>query len=258
MNKKMIIFDIDGTLVDNVNHKIHSSTISCLNKLALNGNVLVIASGRHFANINNIDEIKHLFNNYILINGTQIISNESIIYKNVYDKKELKPLLEGLEKENIAYACVSKNDVYANKTNEIVKYAYSLFGLYEVKVDDEYYLKEEIYQVWCFGQNEEIKEFSKKYPNLKFLSWGIYGFDVLKHDVSKGCAIKILAKHLGIDMKDTIAIGDGLNDIEMIKECNIGIAMGNANEKLKECADYVTDDVSKDGLYKAFKHLNLI
>ena len=59
-------------------------------------------------------------------------------------------------------------------------------------------------------------------------------------------------------MIDTIAIGDGLNDVEMIKEAGYGIAMGNSSDVLKASADYVTDDVSNDGLYKAFKHLGII
>lgn len=59
-------------------------------------------------------------------------------------------------------------------------------------------------------------------------------------------------------MSDVIAIGDGLNDIEMISEAGIGIAMGNANDLLKEKADIVTDTIDNDGLYKAFKNLKLL
>ena len=81
---------------------------------------------------------------------------------------------------------------------------------------------------------------------------------MLPQDISKARSIKILADYLGIDMADTIAFGDGLNDVEMIKECGIGVAMGNANIKLKEVADYITDDISKDGVYKALEHFKLL
>ena len=54
-------------------------------------------------------------------------------------------------------------------------------------------------------------------------------------------------------MKDTISIGDGPNDMEMLVETAVSIAMGNADSGLKTMADFVTDDVDQDGLWKAFK-----
>ena len=56
---------------------------------------------------------------------------------------------------------------------------------------------------------------------------------------------------------ETVGIGDGMNDKEMLELCQIGIAMGNAKEGLKAVADYVTTDLEEDGLYNAFKHYNL-
>ncbi len=258
MKKKMIIFDIDGTLVENKQHTILKSTIDTLKKLKEDGHELVVATGRHFPLLFNIEILKPLIDNYILINGQQIRSNNKIIYNDTFSLEDLKKLLKGFEDARIPYGCVSSDGVYVNERNESVDYAYALFGLEMPEIDKQYYLKEDIYQIWCFGQNDEVKEFSKNYPEFDFISWGKYGFDVLPHGRNKAKSLKILADYLGIDMQDTIAIGDGLNDLEMIKTAGFGIAMGNGNEKLKECADYVTDDAINDGLYKAFKYLGLV
>ena len=59
-------------------------------------------------------------------------------------------------------------------------------------------------------------------------------------------------------MEDTIAFGDGGNDITMIEHAAIGVAMGNANEGVKKIADYITDDVDNDGIFNALKHFNII
>ena len=258
MKKKMIIFDIDGTLVDNKVHSIPQSTIDTLKKLKEDGHELVIATGRHYPLLFNIEALKPLIDHYILINGQQIRSKNKIIYSDIFSISDLKRLLKGFDDANIPYGCVSSDGVYVNERNESVDYAYSLFGLEMPEIDKQYYLKEDIYQIWCFGNNEEVKEFSVKFPEFDFISWGTYGFDVLPHGKTKAKSLKILADYLGIDMKDTIAIGDGLNDVEMIKASGYGIAMGNSSEILKENADYVTDDVSNDGLYKAFKYLELV
>lgn len=59
-------------------------------------------------------------------------------------------------------------------------------------------------------------------------------------------------------MKDTIGVGDGPNDMEMLRTVAVSVAMGNASEDLKALADVVTDDVGEDGIKNAFRKLGLI
>ena len=104
------------------------------------------------------------------------------------------------------------------------------------------------------------KEFEEEFEIIKCTVpvFGENSGEIMVKGIHKAIAIESLLNHLNIDKKDTIAIGDGLNDIEMFEYCNLGIAMGNSKDKLKEIADYITDDVHEDGLYKAFKKLELI
>ena len=64
--------------------------------------------------------------------------------------------------------------------------------------------------------------------------------------------------HLGLTREQCIAFGDGGNDVTMLEYAGIGVAMGNACEEAKATADYVTDDIMKDGLAKALEHFGLI
>lgn len=82
--------------------------------------------------------------------------------------------------------------------------------------------------------------------------------EIMIPGIHKGTAIKTLLNHLGLTKEQTIAIGDGLNDLEMLEYCAVGIAMGNAKERLKKSADYVTDEVECDGLANSFKKFQLI
>ena len=61
-----------------------------------------------------------------------------------------------------------------------------------------------------------------------------------------------------MDRSEIMAFGDGENDIDMLQFAGVGVAMGNADEKVKAMADYVTDTVENDGIEKALRHFGLI
>ncbi len=94
-------------------------------------------------------------------------------------------------------------------------------------------------------------------------TWGGAGEKALFGDlgvkgITKGNAVESLLAYLGMEKKDTIAFGDAKIDIPMFECCQVAVAMGNGGEEVKKAADFVTDDVEDDGLYKAFCRLGLI
>lgn len=82
--------------------------------------------------------------------------------------------------------------------------------------------------------------------------------EITVEGVHKAHGMQQLMDLLGITREDTIAFGDSMNDYEMIQFAGIGVAMGNATEKLKEAADRVAPHIDEDGLYREFKELDLI
>ena len=103
----------------------------------------------------------------------------------------------------------------------------------------------------------------KEFPDMAVGTWGgagetaLFG-DMGIKDISKARAIHELLKHLDADIKDTIAFGDAKIDIPMFEACAVSVAMGSGGDEAKSAATFVTDDVDKDGLYNAFKKLELI
>ena len=79
---------------------------------------------------------------------------------------------------------------------------------------------------------------------------------------TKGCTkqqgIDEMIRHFGIRLDETMAFGDGGNDIPMIQHAAVGVAMGNALDGVKVVADHITDTVDNDGIAKALRHYGVI
>jgi hydroxymethylpyrimidine pyrophosphatase-like HAD family hydrolase len=95
-------------------------------------------------------------------------------------------------------------------------------------------------------------------PNSVATRWTPLFADVNAIGLSKLTGVEIFCKVFGIEIANTMSFGDGGNDIAMIKGTGIGVAMGNANAEVKEIADYVTDDVDNDGIWKALEHFDVL
>ena len=82
--------------------------------------------------------------------------------------------------------------------------------------------------------------------------------EFIEKDASKGNAIKEVMKHWSVDFSDAIAVGDGKNDIEMFRNVELSIAMGQSQDEVKNAASYVTDRIEEDGFYLALVKLGII
>ena len=78
--------------------------------------------------------------------------------------------------------------------------------------------------------------------------------DVTAKNANKGNGLLDMIAHQGIHIEETMAFGDGGNDISIIEKAGIGIAMGNANQIVKSHADYITSSVDENGIYNALQH----
>lgn len=87
--------------------------------------------------------------------------------------------------------------------------------------------------------------------------WHPFFADCICKGTSKATGIDAVCDYYGIDISETMAFGDGGNDMQMLAHAGMGVAMGNASDEVKACADYVTDTVDDDGIAKAIVHLLL-
>ena len=82
--------------------------------------------------------------------------------------------------------------------------------------------------------------------------------ELINRQFDKGKGVRIVAKHYGIGLEDTIGFGDSMNDLEMIQTVGYSVCMANGSPALQARSDLVCPAVEEDGLYKAFEQLGLI
>ena len=116
----------------------------------------------------------------------------------------------------------------------------------------------DVCQLSPFFDEEQEREIRPLLPNCEIGRWHPAFVDVSALGNTKQLGIDQICRHFGIDVTDTMAIGDGGNDIPMLRHAGIGVAMGNANDTVKAEADYVTDTVDQDGIAKALQHFGLV
>ena len=94
--------------------------------------------------------------------------------------------------------------------------------------------------------------------NCHIARWNDRGIDLILNGVGKVAGIRYIIEKEGFLPEECIAFGDAENDIDMIEFCGIGVAMGNAQEKVKAVADYVTTDIDQDGVKNALQYYGII
>ncbi len=249
MNKiKAIILDLGGTLLDD-NKKIGDKTIHYLKQIKNNVKIIP-ASARQFCTIKPYLENLGLLdeNNYtICFNGSLIVNNkESEIFSSHIDKSVVIKIDNFILDNKIDWTYyLYDNRLLRNEISNIEKFAN----------------ENKIYKIVGVSTTSVINKIRSNLPkealeNLEITSSELNRIEFVNKGMTKVKAIELLLNKLDIDKENVVAIGDGDNDIDMIKYVGCGIAMSNSPEIVKENADIVTEySNNEDGVYYAIKEL---
>ncbi len=257
--KNVLLFDVDGTLIKR-GGEFPKSAQDAIQKLSENkDNILVISTGRTACKMGNLLQgLQKHFQYKVLANGQVLKDNGKYVGLKKFKPDTIKEVYDYLFENKIAAGFAGLDDEVINLDNEISRFAYEKDKLDVPRVCDKYHLENDIYQLWINATQEQCDYLNNKFPDIKCIPFTENLADVMVCDVSKVDGIKAVLELLDNEEYKIYAFGDGGNDIEMLKFADVGVAMGNASDKVKEVADYVTDHIDNDGLQKALKHFNLI
>lgn len=276
--RKIIFIDVDGTLVDYENN-LPKTAVQAIKSARNNGHKVYICTGRSKAEVySNLWKIG--LDGMIGGNGSYVEDHEQVIMHKLITKEQCKHIVDWLNKKGLEFYLESNNGLFASKNfRDAARPAIQEYSRRKGKDNIDNITVSDVFpdMIWngelyrddvnkvsflLNSYNDYLDAF-QEFPYLKAGTWGGLGETALfgdlgVKDITKASAIDCLLSHLNASRKDTIAFGDAKIDIPMLEYCEIGVAMGSGGEEIKAMADYITDDVDKDGLYKAFLHFKLI
>ena len=260
---KALFFDIDGTLVSFQTHEIPQSTIEALAAAKAKGIHIFIATGRPGVIINNLAALqkRNLIDGYITMNGGYCFVGKEVIYKSNIPASDVQAVMQYCTGKNIPCIVVGEHDICVCQPNELVNRIFHDFlkvDILPIKTPEEAIQGKEVFQMTPFITEEEEKEMLPSIPNCEIGRWYPAFADVTAKGNTKQRGIDEIIRHFGIRLEETMAFGDGGNDISMLRHAGIGVAMGNAKEDVKAVADYVTSSVDEDGVAMALEKFGII
>ena len=268
MKYRLIAADIDDTLL-NRKKELSPVTRGALIKAQQNGCIVCVASGklpygvRPYAEALRVPE----FGGYYMgFNGGAVMNGRhEKIFAGYLDSRYIAPVYDILRPTN-ATAMVHKGDIiYADgKVNAYTHVESDVIGLpLNVVTDLPSFIDWDIHKFLISGEPEELKGIERQLLAALGGEVDIYlsapwFLEVMPKGVNKGAGLQRICADAGVDISQAIAFGDSYNDIFMLKDAGLGVAMGNAEEAVKQAADTVTADCDHDGIAAALKELGVI
>lgn len=259
MAYEVLVLDIDGTLT-NSKKEISPKTLEAVITAQEEGIKVVIASGRPTPGIAEVAKKVKLeqYGGYILsFNGGKIMNAQTkeVIYNETLPREMVPSIYEEAIANHVGIITYEGNDAIAG--NGIDKYnqleaRINGIGLREV-ADFPNYVRFPVNKCLLTGEPEHMAQvevrMKERFGNfLNIYRSEPFFVEVMPQNIDKAYSLGRLLKHLGLDRSQMIACGDGFNDLSMIQYAGLGVAMANAQEKVKEAANYITASNEEDGV----------
>lgn len=255
---KAIFFDIDGTLVSFKSHTVPESARRAIVRLREQGIKVFIATGRLMKHVEIVNDIE--VDGYITVNGGYCITSAGeVIFESAFPRSTVERVIDLSERYGFDLNVMTHNDMYVSSMGERVKKIASMIHIMPTVADvREIAAAQPVVQMCPYISRDLEQEIMPLLPDCVGSRWIETFMDLNVKGIDKSLGIERVMEYYGLTMAEAMAFGDGGNDLPMVRDAAVGVAMGNACDELKAVADYITTSVDEDGVSRALEHFGLI
>ncbi len=265
---KAYFIDIDGTLVSG--HKdvnLNLDDLHAMKLAAKKGTYIILSTGRSLPDLQKIwkqiDDGSDFTRYGIVNNGSGIwdLRKNKLLSEDFMDEVSYRQIMDYAKKYDYAVKNSLEKVFYVRKgiLSTLLK-TFSKTNTVSDKFEDAVYNKQSAKKLGMITRARKhkvariAKDINTRFPHIDVAisGPGLY-IEINKFGVSKGTALEFMANLLEIDVKETVHIGDSMNDAPGFKSAGYGVAMGNSMKELKELSDFITLDRKKSGVANTIK-----
>ncbi len=274
MEQKLIFLDIDGTLTSPGSNTPPESAMTAVRKAQAKGHKVFLCTGRNPAMLAPVLALG--FDGAVAGAGGYVFTNDEVLFDCPMKKEDFETGMRLLRENGVFRTIEAKDATWGDEdlgdflasagegNSELIRWRKALAEQLNIRPMNEYD-GSPIYKIviMCkeMKQLEPAKAALEKDYNFvvqDLAARGCLNGELINRQFDKGRGVRIVAKHYGIDIKDTIGFGDSMNDLEMIETVGYSVCMANGSPALQAKSDMVCPAVEEDGLYRAFEQLGLI
>nr|WP_260681934.1 Cof-type HAD-IIB family hydrolase [Alkalicoccobacillus porphyridii] len=236
---KLVALDIDGTLL-NSDHQIPRENIEAITEAQEQGICVILSTGRSLMTCGEFADALKLESYLVTVNGSEIWDKErNLVERNKLDSQLVQKMWDlSKEHEDTHIWAAAVGEVWRGEMPEDIHQTEWLKFGFDIKDD---------------VTRATIREQLESHPELELSNSSPTNLEINAAGINKALGLEKVGKLLDISLSEMMAVGDSLNDLAMIKEAGIGVAMGNAQKYVKEQADWVTSTNNEAGVAKAIR-----
>jgi Cof subfamily protein (haloacid dehalogenase superfamily) len=276
---KLIAIDMDGTLLSE-KLEISAENLAAIQEVEAAGHIVMICSGRAKSDILQFTKRYHLQCPIGASNGAVVYVDDKVLHAAYIPRQTVTDISELLQSNDVPYKLYTSKGIFVPRDwKEKVMRAFENgdshhhFTLTEIERITEHQLQSNIVQFYDdinellqgdievekffiltlhSTQREQLLNHMKK-PGLMVTASAPTNLEVMHENGHKGNGLRVMAQHYNIPLENTIAMGDNFNDVPMLEAAGFSIAMGNAEDKVKEICDAVTLSNNESGVAHALR-----
>ncbi len=254
MRYKLIACDVDGTLLDS-RKRITPEVKDAVRRAEAAGAVFCISSGRPLCGLTDYIHQLGLHSPVIACNGaTVLMPDGEVLYECCLEPDAAREILEFAERFDVTACVWSHERLFTNRENERTRDYRRMSPLAPVVVNDFSTVCDEgVDKILWHDEAERVQRFMKimdaeMHSEVNYFTSNPDFLEFVNIKTSKAKALEWLAEYLRISMSETLAIGDGFNDIEMLKAAGLGVAMGNSVPEIQAQCGWTAPTNDENGV----------